>query len=144
MGWMFYAWVIVLIAAVIVEIATTELTSVWFACGAFVALILNLFLQDKLIPVQISVFAIVSIVSIFVLRPILKKKMNTETVPTNADALIGKLAIVTNPISVNYPGSVKIEGIEWTAICNQNPFEIGDLVEIVQITGNTMIIKEKN
>lgn len=144
MGWMFYAWVIVLIAAVIVEIATTELTSVWFACGAFVALILNLFLQDKLIPVQISVFAIVSIVSIFVLRPILKKKMNTETVPTNADALIGKLAIVTNPISVNYPGSVKIEGIEWTAICNQNSFEIGDLVEIVQITGNTMIIKEKN
>ena len=141
---MFYAWVIVLIAAVIVEIATTELTSVWFACGAFVALILNLFLQDKLIPVQISVFAIVSIVSIFVLRPILKKKMNTETVPTNADALIGKLAIVTNPISVNYPGSVKIEGIEWTAICNQNSFEIGDLVEIVQITGNTMIIKEKN
>ena len=144
MGWMFYAWVIVLIAAVIVEIATTELTSVWFACGAFVALILNLFLQDKLIPVQISVFAVVSIVSIFVLRPILKKKMNTETVPTNADALIGKLAIVTNPISVNYPGSVKIEGIEWTAICNQNSFEIGDLVEIVQITGNTMIIKEKN
>ena len=144
MGWMFYAWVIVLIAAVIVEIATTELTSVWFACGAFVALILNLFLQDKLIPVQISVFAIVSIVSIFVLRPIIKKKMNTETVPTNADALIGKLAIVTNPISVNYTGSVKIEGIEWTAICNQNSFEIGDLVEIVQITGNTMIIKEKN
>ena len=144
MGWMFYAWVIVLIAAVIVEIATTELTSVWFACGAFVALILNLFLQDKLIPVQISVFAVVSIVSIFVLRPILKKKMNTETVPTNADALIGKLAIVTNPISVNYPGSVKIEGIEWTAICNQNSFEIGDLVEIVQITGNTMLIKEKN
>ena len=144
MGWMFYAWVIVLIAAVIVEIATTELTSIWFACGAFVALILNLFLQDKLIPVQISVFAVVSIVSIFVLRPILKKKMNTETVPTNADALIGKLAIVTNPISVNYPGSVKIEGIEWTAICNQNSFEIGDLVEIVQITGNTMLIKEKN
>ena len=143
MGWMFYSWVIILIVAVIVEIATTELTSVWFACGAFVALILNLFIKDELIPVQIAVFAVVSIASIIVIKPIVKKKMYVEKTPTNADALIGKTAVVTASISVNYPGAVKIEGIEWTAICHANSFEIGDLVEIVEITGNTMLIKEK-
>ena len=143
MGWMFYAWVILLVVAVVVEIATVELTSVWFACGAFVALILNLFLKDTYIAIQITVFAVVSITSIFLVRPILRRKMNTETVPTNAAALIGKTAIVTNPISENFPGSVKIEGIEWTATCQGCQFEIGDLVEIEQIVGNTMHVKSK-
>ena len=144
MGWMFYAWVIILIAAVIFEIATTELTSIWFACGAFVALILNLFIKDELIPVQIAVFAVISVVSIILIKPLVKRKMFTETIPTNADALIGKIAVVTASISLNYPGAVKIEGIEWTAICNdEDSYEIGDLVEIVEIKGNTMTIKRK-
>ena len=143
MGWMFYAWVIVLVVAVIVEITTIELTSVWFACGALVALIVNLFLKDEYIAIQLAAFAVVSITSIFLVRPILKKKMNTETIPTNSDALIGKTAIVTSPISENFPGAVKIEGIEWTASCNDCQFEIGDLVEIVQIVGNTMHVKPK-
>lgn len=144
MGWMFYIWLMILIVSVVVEIATTDLTSVWFAVGATVSLILNLFIKDKLIAIQIAVFAVVSIISIFLLRPILKKKMNAEKIPTNADALVGKTAIVTNPISDNFPGSIKIEGIEWTAICHNNSFEVGDFVEIVEITGNTMLVKEKN
>ena len=144
MGWMFYAWVIILIAAVIFEIATTELTSIWFACGALVALILNLFIKDELIPVQIALFAVISVVSIILIKPLVKRKMFTETIPTNADALIGKTAIVTASISLNYPGAVKIEGIEWTAICDdEDSYEIGDLVEILQIKGNTMLIKRK-
>lgn len=143
MGWMFYIWLMILIVSVIVEIATTDLTSVWFAAGATTSLIVNLFLKDKLIIVQIAIFAVVSILAIVLLRPVLKKKMNAEKVPTNADALIGKTAIVTTSISDNFPGSIKIEGIEWTAICNGKSFEVGDLVEIVEITGNTILVKEK-
>ena len=41
MGFMFYVWIIVMVLAVIIEIATTDLTSVWFAIGAAFALEAN-------------------------------------------------------------------------------------------------------
>ena len=66
MGFMFYIWVIMLVLAVIIEIATTDLTSIWFAAGALFALILNLFVEDKLIWLQSMVFAIVSIAAILI------------------------------------------------------------------------------
>ena len=141
MGFMFYIWIILLVLAVIIELATTDLTSVWFAAGALSALILNLFVQDELIWVQVIVFAVVSIIAIVVLKPIIKKKFNAEIVETNANALIGRTVIVVEPISLHNPGSIKVEGIEWTAKTEQESFEPGDLVEIVSITGNTMLVK---
>ena len=141
MGFMFYIWIILLVLAVIIELATTDLTSVWFAAGALSALILNLFVQDELIWVQIIVFAVVSIIAIIIIKPIIKKKFNAEVVETNANALIGRTVIVVEPISLYNPGSIKVEGIEWTAKTEQESFEPGDLVEIVSITGNTMLVK---
>ena len=143
MGWMFYVWLMILIVAVVIEIATTDLTSIWFAVGAIIAVIINLFLKDNYIGIQVAVFAIVSILAIFLLRPIIKKKINSEKIPTNVDALIGKTAVVTNPILENFPGSIKIEGIEWSAICKESSYDVGDLVEIVEIKGNTILIKGK-
>lgn len=143
MGWMFYIWLMVLILSVVIEIATTDLTSIWFAAGAIVALIINLFLKDTYIGIQVAAFAVISIIAIFLLRPIIKKKINNEKIPTNVDALIGKTAVVTNPISENFPGSIKIEGIEWSAICKESSYDVGDLVEIVEIKGNTILIKGK-
>ena len=76
MGYMFYVWIILLALAVIIEIATTDLTSIWFAAGALFALILNLFVEDKLIWVQIIVFASVSIAAMFIIKPLIKKKLD--------------------------------------------------------------------
>ena len=55
MGFMFWGWIIILIVSVIIEIATNDLTSIWFAAGAFGTIISNLFLHDTLIYVQIIV-----------------------------------------------------------------------------------------
>ena len=141
MGFMFYVWIMVMVLAVIVEIATTDLTSIWFAIGAFFALIVNLFVKDELIAVQVSVFALISIVAIVLIKPIIKKKFHSQKVETNANALIGKTVVVIDAISLNSPGTIKVEGIEWTAITENDSFEPGDLVEISSITGNTLLVK---
>ena len=141
MGFMFYVWIILLVLAVIIEIATTDLTSIWFAAGALVALILNLFVQDELIWLQVMLFAIVSIAAMLIIKPIIKRKFNSETVETNVNALIGKTVIVVSTIAMHNPGSIKAEGIEWTAVTEDETFEPGDLVEIVSISGNTMLVK---
>ena len=142
MGYMFYVWIILLVLAVIVEIATTDLTSIWFAVGALFALILNLFVEDELIWLQIIIFAGVSIASMFLIKPFIKKKFNSTVVETNVHALVGKTVIVISPISLHNPGSIKVEGIEWTAITEEEKFEPGDLVEIVSVTGNTLLVKK--
>ena len=142
MGFMFYVWLILLIVTVIIEISTTDLTSFWFSIGAFCAIISNLFLHNDYIGIQIMIFAVVSIASIIFFKPIMKKKMKIPKAATNVDALIGKKAIVTVSIDLNQPGAVKAEGIEWTAITDSVSFEPGDLVEIVSITGNTLLIKK--
>ena len=141
MGYMFYVWIILLALAVIIEIATTDLTSIWFAAGALFALILNLFVEDKLIWIQIIVFASVSILAMFIIKPLIKKKLDSTVVETNVHALIGKTVIVTSTISLHNPGAIKAEGIEWTAITEEESFEPGDLVEIVSVTGNTLLVK---
>ena len=141
MGFMFYVWIIMLVLAVIIEIATTDLTSIWFAAGAFAALILNLFVEDELIWLQVMIFAVVSIAAIIICKPLIKKKISSAVVETNANALIGKTVVVVDPISMHNPGSIKVEGIEWTAKAENESFEPGDLVEIVSITGNTMLVK---
>ena len=140
MGIMFWVWIIVLVLTVIFEILTTDLTSMWFSLGAFVALLLNLFVQDDLWWLQIVVFAVVATISIIFFRPLLKKKMFNQKAKTNIDALINKTVVVVEPIALNSPGTIKTEGIEWTAISEGDSFEPGDLVEIVSVSGNTFTV----
>ena len=142
MGIMFWVWIIVLVLTVIFEILTTDLTSMWFSLGAFVALLLNLFVQDDLWWLQIVVFAVVATISIIFFRPLLKKKMFNQKAKTNIDALINKTVVVVEPIALNSPGTIKTEGIEWTAISEGDSFEPGDLVEIVSVSGNTFTVRK--
>ena len=142
MGIMFWVWIIILVLTVIFEILTTDLTSMWFSLGAFAALLLNLFVKDNLWWLQVVIFAVVAIVSIIFFKPLLKKKMMNQKAKTNIDALINKTVVVVEPIAPNSPGTIKTEGIEWTAVTETDSFEPGDLVEIVSVSGNTFTVKK--
>ena len=142
MGIMFWVWIIILVLTVIFEILTTDLTSMWFSLGAFAALLLNLFVKDNLWWLQVIIFAVVATVSIIFFKPLLKKKMMNQKAKTNIDALINKTVVVVEPIAPNSPGTIKTEGIEWTAVTETDSFEPGDLVEIVSVEGNTFTIKK--
>ena len=142
MGYMFYIWIAVMVIAVVFEIITEDLTSFWFAVGAVVALILNLFIHDDLIGLQVAVFAVVSIVSIILLKPVIKKKLDKSKIPTNADALIGKEVYVVENISLNNPGAIKYEGVVWTAVTLDEPFNVNDLVVVSRIEGNKLFVKK--
>lgn len=141
MGFMFYIWLGIMILAIIIEISTTDLTSFWFALGALGALVVSIFTGNDLWYVQVIVFSVLTIASIIFVRPLFKKKFDSPKIATNIDAMMGKVAIVESAIGVNQPGSVKFEGIEWTAVTETINFEPGDLVEIVKVEGNTLTVK---
>lgn len=143
MGFMFYIWIMVMVIAIIIEISTTDLTSFWFAFGGLAALISNLFLHNSYIPIQVSIFTVVSIICILTLRPIIKKKLSNDKIATNIDSLIGKKVIVLQQITPTENGVVKADGIEWNAICKEQSIEPGDFVIIESVSGNTLMVRKE-
>ena len=146
MGFMFWTWLVIMILSVIIELATINLTSFWFSIGSIPALVISIFTPDTLvyILIQCLVFAIVSLAAIIFLRPVFKKKFDSPQIATNIDSMIGKVVIVETEISPSQPGSIKTEGIEWSAISNTDKFEPGDFVTIAKVEGNTFTVTKFN
>ena len=113
--YMVWVWLAVLGLFIITELATVQLTTIWFAGGALVALMLASF-GVKSIIIQIIAFLAVSVVLLIATRPLVKKHINKKSQPTNADRCIGSKAVVTEEINnLLAQGSVKVNGVEWSA-----------------------------
>ncbi len=140
--YMIWIWLALLVAFIVAEIATVQLTTVWFAGGALVALILAATGIGNPI-VQLAVFFAVSIVLLVATRPIVKKHINQKSMPTNADRCIGATAIVTEDIdNLLGKGSAKVNGIEWTARSEDgSTITAGSAVTVVKIEGVKIIVK---
>ncbi len=107
-------WLILLVALIVLEIATTQFICIWFAGGSLAAFVCALLNLNK--TVQTVVFVLVSAVLLIFTKKFVKKLRTTPNAKTNADALIGQSAVVTEEISnINAKGSVKIRGLEWSA-----------------------------
>lgn len=134
-------WTIILVIAAIVEAITVDLVSIWFAIGALIALIAEkLGLNPTL---QVVLFAIVSVICIFITRPLSKKYLRGNTIKTNLDRVIGKHCLVTETITADNKGEVKVMGTLWMASSLGNDtIEAGQYAEVVSIEGAHVIVKK--
>ena len=133
-------WLIIALIMLIVEALTAGLTTIWFAGGAFAALVCALL--DLPIAVQIVIFFVVSICLLVFTRKIFVEKLKTGSQKTNVDALIGERAIVEAAIPAYGVGQVKVGGQVWSAACEKPETEIeaGKLVKIHAIEGVKVIV----
>lgn len=140
---MLWVWIAVIAAAVIIEAATVQLISIWFALGALVALILNL--CDFSQTVQIVVFVVVSVISIAAFMPIARKINKKGFVKTNADRCVGTKAVVVEKISnINAAGQVKADGKIWSAkSADGNDIDCGEIVVVEKIDGVKLIVSRQ-
>ena len=139
-----YVWLGVLLFSVILEALTLALVSVWFVPGALISMILA-FIPGVPLWVQIVVFLLTSLALMIFLRPITDKLLIGKKVATNADAVIGEMAVVTEPINnLEAKGQVKVRGQIWTArAADKNAtYEIGEIVNVVAIEGVKLICKK--
>ena len=137
-------WLILFVILLIIEIFTMGLTTVWFAGGALVALILAYVGFD--LPVQVIVFLLVSIALLVLTRPIAMKYFNQERQRTNVEGLIGKKAVVLEKINTLYgEGRVEVNGLEWSAKTDEpeGVIEAGAVVVIEGIQGVKLIVKKE-
>ena len=138
-----YIWLAVTAAALIVEFMTAELVSVWFVGGGRVAMLLAGLGLDWYI--HVPAFIVVSFLLMLCFRRLVMKKLNKGEVKTNAETVIGKEYELLTAIGFNQAGSIKINGVVWTAVAEDDNAEIpaGTKVIIEKIEGNKYIVKEK-
>lgn len=108
-------WVIISIVCLILELSSGDFFILCFAIGAAVSAIVAG--CGASLTVQIIVFAVVSALSLLLVRPALIKKLhkpNRERL-SNADAMIGQEGRVSEPIEAGGYGRVAIDGDDWKA-----------------------------
>jgi membrane protein implicated in regulation of membrane protease activity len=136
---MLLVWLIIIVAAFVIEIFTQDLVTIWFSLGAVVAFFVGLFGVPDWI--QIIVFIASSVVLLLLTRPVAMKYMVKNVIKTNADRLIGKLARVTKPIAVGDRGEVKIDGKYWLAFSQEDEaFEVDEQCRVIAIEGVKLLV----
>ena len=108
-----FIWLGVAVLMIIIEGVTMGLTTIWFALSALVCMVLGFFHLPMVW--QILIFVSLSLVFIIFTRPVAVKKLKIGKEKSNSEGLVGKIALVVAPITLNEKGNVKIEGKVWSA-----------------------------
>ena len=137
-------WLVAMVIMLVVEAMVPGLISIWFAIGALAALISALFHAP--VWLQLVWFFAISILTLVLTRPFVKKYVNSRVTPTNADVVIGKDAVVTERIdNLHAQGAVMLDGKVWTARTEkeQVTVEAGETVRVLRIEGVKLIVEAK-
>ena len=133
-------WFVLFAVLLVIELLTVNLVTVWFVFGAVAAIICSFF-TDSII-IQLLVFLITSVITLLVMKPILKRFKSFDITPTNLDRVISKIGEVTKTIEPNKFGEVKILGSTWMA-ASQSHIDIGEKVKVLSIDGVKLIVQKE-
>ena len=136
-------WLGLVIILLIIEIATMGLTTIWFAGGAMAAFFSTFFGATP--ATQRTIFLVLSLALLVVTLPAAVKYMRGSRVKTNAESLIGRLAVVTAEINnLAQSGEVIISDVSWTARSrmDSNVIPVGSKVKICAIEGVKLIVEK--
>lgn len=137
---MVIGWFIAFVILLVIELVTVNLVTIWFAIGAVAAIITTIFTDSILI--QCIVFTIVSVISLLITKPLIKKFKKFEVEPTNSDRVIGKIGEVTQKIGRNKYGEVKVYGNTWTA-SSKDVIDVGERVKVLSIDGVKLVVEKE-
>ncbi|MCQ2474599.1 MAG: NfeD family protein [Clostridia bacterium] len=137
----FILWIVSLIAFIVVEAVTAQLVTIWFAAGALCALVAEVL--DAPLWLQLTIFVVVSAITLAATRPLVKKMKSNPSVSTNADSIIGQKALVTEDIdNLAAKGRADINGMSWSARSEDNTkIPAGTEVVVRRIEGVKLIVK---
>ena len=142
--YMTFIWIGIALLFAIVEGATLGLVTIWFTVGAGAAAIASAF--NLSLPIQIVVFALVSIVLLIFTRPLLKKRLKVGKEKNNVEQYIGEKGMVIEEIKPFSQGRIKLKSLEWAAVSEDPEINIpeGNEVKVKRIEGVKAIVEALN
>lgn len=136
-------WIFVLVACIVVELATMQFLTIWFGLASVPALILAATGQP--VWLQFLVFFVTAAVLVVCTRPFVKN-FQKKIVATNADLDIGRTAVVTETIeNSKNAGRVNLNGVFWAAkSADDSVIEEGTTVVVKEINGTKLIVSAES
>lgn len=134
-------WFIIGFILFILEFVVPGLILFFFAVGAWTVSILSIFVDIPLTG-QLLIFVITSILSIFILRKWLKKKLYGDQSSRQLleDEFLGKFGIAETPITPGNNGKIDFKGTSWQAT-SADVIAAGESVEIIGNDSILLIVK---
>lgn len=128
-------WLGAFVVFLAIETGTLGLVSIWFAAGALTALLVAWL--GGMVWLQVLVFLVVSCATLASLRPLAKKYIAPKITATNADRLIGTVAVLSGDVdNLAAKGEVILGGIPWSArSTNGEPIPAGTTVRVDRMEG---------
>jgi len=137
-------WLLVALVFVIAEAFHRAFYAIFIAVGALVASVLAV--SGVPVAVQIPAFVAAGALSMWLLRPMVKRAMSSGHYGfiSGAQGLVGREAVVTRRVGdITSPGKIRIQGEEWTALSSDgNPIEPGKVVMILDLRDSKFIVEE--
>ena len=127
-------WIIISIICLILELSSGDFFLLCFAIGAAASAIIAG--CGASLTLQIIIFAIVSALSLLLVRPALVKKLHKPHRErlSNAEAMAGKTGRVSEAIEAGGFGRVAVDGDDWKAIsADGSAIAAGTRVRIVKM-----------
>jgi membrane protein implicated in regulation of membrane protease activity len=136
-------WLVVALVLVAIEVSTLTFVALYLAAGAVGAGIASL--AGAGLPLQILVFAVVSVASLVLTRkPLMRALRKTPPVVSNAPTVVGKRAVVTVAVAAGpgQRGQVRVGTEFWSARSeDERAIGEGQTVEVARIEGVALVIR---
>ena len=129
-------WAVIAVVCLILELTAGDFFILCFSIGAAFAAISAAF--GGSFYVQLFVFAVFTVVSLFLVRPVALRYLhrNDEYRVSNADALIGRRGRVIEAIEAGGFGRVQIDGDVWKAVTKDD--------EAVPVGANVRVVSRES
>nr|WP_128618010.1 NfeD family protein [Mycobacterium lepraemurium] len=134
-------WLIFALVLAVAEALTGHLFLVMLGGGALAAALTS-WLTDFPVWLNGTVFLVVSVLLLVVVRPPLRRRLTPAAVPQlGIETLEGKTALVLERVARDR-GQVKLDGQVWTArpLDENDVYEPGEPVTVMQIDGATAVV----
>ncbi|MFY9615159.1 MAG: NfeD family protein [Candidatus Dormiibacterota bacterium] len=138
-----FLWLAIALAFGVAEVVTTAFYAIFIVIGALAAAI-SAQLGAPL-PVQVIVFAVVSIAGVVLARPSLLRYLARRRAPellSGAESMIGQEAPVIDDIEGrHHPGHVRIAGESWPAVSDDGErIPAGSVVKVIALRQATLVV----
>lgn len=129
---MSYLWLVIVILLGLAEVATLNLTTIWFVASGLVSLVLSLFIDNFMI--ELGVFVVLGVIFLITTKSKLQALVEEHKEKTNLDRIIGMTGFTTEKITKRNYGAVKVDGKVWTAFAD-TAIPVDTEVKILSIEG---------
>ena len=133
-------WIIILVLAIIFELITYGLVSIWFIQSIILTIILKSFGLNNLY-IELLIVLITSSILLIFTRPIVVKLLRPKNIKTNFDRILDMEGKIIKEVKLNDFGIVKVDGKEWRCY-SKKEIDKGKIVKIKKIDSNKLEVEE--